>query len=148
MVPNGAEWCQMVPNGAEWCRMVANAEWCRMVSNGVEWCRMVPNSAEWCRMVPHGAEWSQMEPNEAELSQMVQNGAKWYALFKLMILSNPSKGGICRHSSNHSHGITKIGNKLVKGKMFLDDESLTVTARKFVEHLKEVKCKCGVKSYP
>ena len=76
---------------------------------------------------------------------MVQNGAKWYALFKLMILSNPSKGGICRHSSNNSHGITKIGNKLVKGKIFLDDESLTVTARKFVEHLKEVKCKCGVK---
>ena len=33
----------------------------------------------------------------------------------------------------------------MKGKIFLDDESLTVTARKFVEHLKEVKCKCGVK---
>ena len=55
------------------------------------------------------------------------------------------KGGICRHSSNHSHGIRKIGNKLVKGKIVLDDESLTVTARKFVEYLKEVKRKCGVK---
>ena len=62
-----------------------------------------------------------------------------------MILSNPSKGGICRHSSNHSHGITKIGNKLVKGKIVLDDESLTVMTRKFVEYLKEVKRKCGVK---
>ena len=77
---------------------------------------------------------------------MVQNGAKRYALFKLMILSNPSKGGICRHSSNHSHGIRKIGNKLAKGKRILDDKSLTVTARKLVEYLKEVKHKCGVKS--
>ena len=29
----------------------------------------------------------------------------------------------------------------MKGKMVLDDESLTVTARKFVEYLKEVKRK-------
>ena len=62
-----------------------------------------------------------------------------------MILSILPKGGICRHSSNHSHGIRKIGNKLVKGKIVLDDESLTVTASRFVEYLKEVKRKCGVK---
>ena len=73
---------------------------------------------------------------------LVPTGAEWYAL---IILSNLPKGGICRHSSNHSHGIRKIGNKLVKGKIVLDDESLTVTARKFVEYLKEVKRKCGVK---
>ena len=78
---------------------------------------MVPNGAEWCQMV---------------------------CIFKLMILSILPKGGICRHSSNHSHGIRKIGYKLVKGETVLDDKSLTVTARKFVEHLKEVKCKCGV----
>ena len=65
-------------------------------------------------------------------------------VFKLMILSFLPKGGICHHSSNHSHGIRKIGNKLVKGKIVLDDESLTVTASKFVEYLKEVKRKCGV----
>ena len=89
---------------------------------------MVPNGAEWCQMVPNGAEWWRM-----------------VCIFKLMILSNLPKGGICRHSSNHSHGIMKIGNKLVKGKIVLDDESLTVTARKFVEYWKEVKRKCGVK---
>ena len=33
----------------------------------------------------------------------------------------------------------------MKGKIVLDDESLTVTARKLVEYLKEVKHKCGVK---
>ena len=33
----------------------------------------------------------------------------------------------------------------MKGKIVLDDESLTVTASRFVEYLKEVKCKCGVK---
>ena len=73
---------------------------------------------------------------------LVPTGAEWYSL---MILSNLLKGGICRHSSNHSHGIRKIGNKLVKGKIVLDDESLTVTASRFVEYLKEVKRKCGVK---
>ena len=95
-----------------------------MVTNYTEWYLMIPNGAEWCRMV------------------LVPTGAKWCAL---MILSNLPIGGICRHSSNHSHGIRKIGNKLVKGKIVLDDESLTVTARKFVEYLKEVKRKCGVK---
>ena len=32
----------------------------------------------------------------------------------------------------------------MKGKIVLDDESLTVTASRFVEYLKEVKRKCGV----
>ena len=78
---------------------------------------------------------------------MVPNGASadWCRMVCVDILSNLPKGGICRHSSNHSHGIRKIGNKLVKGKIVLDDESLTVTARKFVEYWKEVKRKCGVK---
>ena len=78
---------------------------------------------------------------------MVPNGASadWCRMVCVDILSNLPKGGICRHSSNHSHGIRKIGNKLVKGKIVLDDESLTVTASRFVEYLKEVKRKCGVK---
>ena len=33
----------------------------------------------------------------------------------------------------------------MKGKISLDEESLTVTATRFVEYLKEVKRKCGVK---
>ena len=36
----------------------------------------------------------------------------------------------------------------MKGKIVLDDESLTVTASRFVEYLKEVKRKCGVKPIP
>ena len=83
-----------------------------MVTNYTEWYRMIPNGNEWCRMV------------------LVPTGAEWYAL---MILSNLPKGGSCHHSSNHSHGIRKIGNKLVKGKIVLDDESLTVTASRFVK---------------
>ena len=79
-----------------------------------------------------------MVPNGAELSRMV-------CVVMLMILNNLHKVGICRHSSNHSHGIRKIGNKLLKGKIILDDKSLTVTASRFVEYLKEVKRKCGVK---
>ena len=131
MVPNGAEWCRMVPNGTEWYQMVPNgSEWFRMVLNGSEWyrrCQMVPNGAELCRMVPNGAEWCRM-----------------VCVFKLMILSILPKGGICRHSSNHSHGIRKIGNKLVKGKIFLDDGSLTVTASRFIKFWKKQSVNAGL----
>ena len=124
MVHNCIEWCRMVPNGTEWYQMVTNGvKWYQLVPNGNKLYWMVPNDTKWCRMV------------------LVPTGAEWYAL---MILSNLLKGGICRHSSNHSHGIRKIGNKLVKGKIVLDDESLTVTASRFVKFWKKQSVNAGL----